>query len=358
MNSAHSKYPIGNDPWIQETVNAINCLAGSNHTVICSTDPVPWNLSTYIAGASGLSIKLIVRCPENEGGKKIFNDLLDDYNLDISKTKPHFMQQLYGKKHPEKAIWQIRDRVALELADIIYPVSIRPEGRLDKLLSCDNIESKIYNDFRIEWLRGGCRPVYSFKNRIITPLNGEWLIHWTCASPGPWPGEKTWQFYRDLLAEPARYVRSAGATLARIVNERRIRGSSWKVHGDKPVVAFTALSIAEALPLMKWRKRFVRYTFEPYGIAVKKSALIELGTREVRYDITSSSGTISDRLFLHAPGEITDWSLEKEWRVPDDVDLNRIDKHDMIAIVPENRDKELMLEKIQQDIPVHVIFRD
>ncbi|MBN1293589.1 MAG: hypothetical protein JXB48_17245 [Candidatus Latescibacteria bacterium] len=356
LNSAHSKYPIGSDPWVQATVYAIKKFAEKNNTVVCSTEPSPWSLTTYLAGTLGLNIELIVRHSENGEGKKAFNDILENYNFDCSRTQPHFIQQLSGKKLTEKATWQIRDRVALELADVIYPISVRPGGRLDKLLQDNKIEPKVNNDFRIEWSRGGDRPSYRFKNRIINSLHGDWLIHWTCASPGPWPGEKSWQFYRDLLTNPDTYVRSAGATLARIVNEECVRGSSWKISGDDPAVAFTAQSIAEALPLMRWRKRFVRYTFEPYGIAVKKSALIDFGAREVSYEQIELSDNKPDKLFIHAPGEITDWSLEKEWRVPGDLPFDKINKHDMIVIVPEKRDRNIYFQRVKQDIPVHVIF--
>ena len=150
-------------------------------------------------------------------------------------------------------------------------------------------------------------------------------------------------------------------------------------------VAFTALSIGEALGLMRWRQRYVRYTFEPFGLAIRRSALIELGAKQVSYskiqvgaihELPLLQGTGSkkktsisdkDRIFIHAAGEKTDWTREKEWRIRGDLSLDTIDSRDMLALVPDEKTGEVfryslqkiardITPKIVRDIAVHVIF--
>ena len=358
LNSAHGKYPVGKEPWIQATVKLVDMLARKNVTLLCSTEPSPWDLATYLAGRHRMNVELIVKAGNNDAGEAEFCRILDHCDLDSMRTTPLYLEKTYRLSSYQKKIWQARDRFAVEKAHVIYPVSIRPGGRLDHIMSSEQANDKVRNDFRIHWSKSGNRPDYEFKGRTVNPLpSGNWLVHWTRASQGPWPGEKARQFYRDLLDNPAVYVRNAEATLARILGEQHIRGSSWKIPGDERAIAFTALSIEDALPLMRWRKRFVRYTFEPYGIAVRRSALIDCGARAVCYNREETDDSKYDRLFVHAPGEITDWTREKEWRIRGDLSLEKIDKRDLIALVPDYKTKREIHEKAHRDISVHVIFQ-
>jgi len=357
LNSAHSKYPSGRDRWIQATVKLVDMLARDKVSLICSTDPTTWNLVTYLAGKHGVNVVLIVKADNNETGRTEFSRILSEYNLDTSRTQPLFIEETTGNYIQPKELWRIRDRIAVSTADVIYPVSIRPGGRLDQLINYEEVKSKVRNEFRIIRKIDGYKPDYVLEGRIINPLpGGDWLVHWTRASQGPWPGETASQFYSDLLENPAVYVRSAMATLAHILGEQLVRGSSWKMSHGERAAAFTSLSIEDAVPLMRWRKRYVRYTFEPYGLAVRRSALTGCGARQVTYEQNTNGNAEADRLYTHAPGKITDWTQEKEWRVPGNLLLETIDRHDLIALVPDLNAKNELLKKNIRDIHIHVIF--
>lgn len=359
LNSAHTKYPLGSDVWIQASVRAVDTLAQSDVTVLCSTDPMPWSLVTYCAGRSGMNIELIVKAPGNLTGEAEFNTIVGEYDLDRTRTDPLFLDTHSEKNIRLKKSWQVRDRLAVETAQTIYPVSIRAGGRLATLIGSAPVKTKVRDDFAISWSQGGYLPRYTFEGRRVNPLpSGNWIIHWSRASQGPWPGEKAWQFYHDLLEYPDRYVRSAEATLARIIDEKLIRGSSWKLPEGERAVAFTALSLDAALPLMRWRKRFVRNTFEPFGIAVRSATLIDYGARPVQYREGETGGSHGNRLFSHVHGIRTDWSCEQEWRVRGDFPLAGIDNRDLIALVPDKIAKEALLKRIQPDIHVHAILGD
>ena len=64
--------------------------------------------------------------------------LLKEFYLDEKRVIPLFL----GKADTmhSKELWQIRDRLALEVADVAYPVSIRLGGRLENMLSEENFK--------------------------------------------------------------------------------------------------------------------------------------------------------------------------------------------------------------------------
>ncbi len=359
LNSAHGKYPIGSEPWIQKTVRAVKTLSEQQVTILCSTDPVMWNLVTMLAGKSGMEIILTVKTEDDSEGQNEFKRILEDYALDENHTSPLYLGENPGNQ--PKKLWIPRDIFALKTADIVYPVSIRPGGRLDSLLSGGGYSAEMRNDFRIPWSherQKSGQAVYDFSGCAVNPFpDGEWLVHWTRASQGPWPGEKARGFYRDLLKNPDTYVRSAGETVVKIISEKMIRGTSWNIPGGTRAVSLTSLPPEDAVSLMRWRKRFVRYSFEPYGIAIKRNILVRMGAQEVHYGKPHADFP-RDKIFLQSPGEKGDWIKEKEWRIRGDLRLDSFDMDDYFVIVPD----ETAAEKIRNRIPggtvrFHVLFK-
>ncbi len=359
LNSAHSKYPIGTDPWIQATKKAVNSLAGQPVKMLSSTEPVMWDIVTVLAGKNGMEIILIVNARNDREGQKEFKRLIREFALDKNRTSPLYLGE--SAVNQPKKLWIIRDNLALKTADVVYPVSIRPGGKLDNLLLNSNINAEVRNDFRIDWLKKKeteKRLVYDFSDLMVNPFpEGEWLVHWTRSSQGSWPGEKAWEYYRDLFENPHTYVRSARETLIKILTERLIRGSSWKLPGGVKAVSLTSLAPDEAVPLMRWRKRFVMYSFEPYGVAIKRDILVLMGARKVQYE-KPYAGSSSDKLFVQSPGEKGNWTKEKEWRIRGDLRLNTIDRKDYFAIVPDESDSVNIKKRIKgKDVYFHVLFK-
>ena len=359
LNSAHSKYPVGSDSWIQATVKAVNSLSGQPVKMLCSTEPDMWDIVTCLSANKGIEIILIVNACDDRAGHAEFKRLINEYALDIQLTSPLYLGERPGNQ-PKKT-WKLRDRLALKTADVVYPVSIRPGGKLDKLISEAGYCKKVRNDFMIPWARentvnrGG---LYDFSECLINPFpEGRWIVHWTRSSQGPWPGERAWEFYRDLVNHPDRYVRSARETLTRILTEQLIRGSSWKLPGGQRAVALTSLPPEESVSLMRWRKRFVRYSFEPYGIAIKQDILVQMGAREVRYE-KKANASPQNNLFVQSPGKKADWTREKEWRIRGDNNLDKIDREDFFAIVPYEEDVEYVRKRAwDKEVRFHVLLK-
>jgi len=359
LNSAHGKYPAGSEGWIQALAHAIRETASEGTTFICSTEPIPWDLAAYLAGQSCARTEIIIKSPETSRSRAEFTRLLEDFGMDERRTKPVYLKEHPASLSHPKDCWQSRDRVALALADIVYPVSIRPGGRLDHMLEEPSFRGKVRDDFRIAWSETRLNTRYFLTGRTWNPLPpGDWLTHWTRARPGKWPGERSYDFFRDMLGQPETYVRSAEETLLRIVREGRIRGSSWKTPGGSPLVAFTALSLGDAQALMRWRKRFVRYSFEPYGVAIRKEALIRLGASAVAYDHVKNEAGSSVRVFTHAPGKDDHWAAEREWRLQGDLLLNDIPTDSVCLITPDDLCAEKLEKCTEGRYPVHALFRN
>ncbi len=335
-------------------VSALESLAGKNVRLIASAGLPTWELAAYLGGKSGLGLELIVPGRQDNRGREYFAKILRGLGLDPQNTRPVFT----GSRSTGD-FYAVRDRMALELAEVVYPVSIRPGGRLDTLLAEFLTKGKqVRQDFRIKFSRAPWTPSYSFPMDKLNPklrlFESGWLTHWTHTWPGAWPGEEPREFYRDLLADPANYVRDARATLARIISEGLLRGSSWKMPSGESAISFTALTPAEAIELMRWRKRYARYSLEPYGLAFRQESLERAGTRPVRYlrnRDTVPSG--EERLFTQSAGRKGNWTVEKEWRLRGNLKLEEFAKEELVLVTADLEDSVVFQEKF--DPPWEVI---
>ena len=359
LNSAHGKYPVGAEGWIQATRQAIRELAAEETAFICSTDPAAWNLTLWLAGQTRAWIGCIVKTGDNDEGRREYSRLTEGFHLDPRRVRPVFLDTgPFNRPGHPKDTWQIRDRLAVQIADAVYPVSIRPGGRLDHLLGETGFRDKIRNDFRISWSPNGFIPRYTLTGRPWRRLPpGNWLVHWTRACPGAWPGEDPGDFFRDVLDHPGTYVRSAGATLRRIVLEGSIRGAARHMPANTPAVAFTALSPGDAFALMRWRKRYVQYTFEPWGIAIRAEELVRRGAREITYTGGKPDGPLVEPLFSHAGGRNGRWADEREWRLPGTLALDEVPPDAVRLIVPGEPDADDLGAAAAARFPLHVLFR-
>jgi len=106
-------------------------------------------------------------------------------------------------------------------------------------------------------------------------------------------------------------------TLARILGEMRIRGGARLVRGSEPVVSWTARPASGAGAYPKMEPGPCRWTFEPYGIAVRRSVLRAFGLNP----LCTGGRAFSMRCGLRAIPVPTQrasagtWKHEREWRL-------------------------------------------
>jgi hypothetical protein len=174
---------------------------------------------------------------------------------------------------------------------------------------------------------------------IHNPLQNpnDWLLHWTRAAAGPWPGETSEDFLDALILRTETADHSAVTTLLRILSEGILRASSEGIRGSFPVVAFTGVPLHEFRKRRVFRKHRHRFDFEPWGIAIRKNSLMSRGVRPVIYgdDEVWSSLNHEDRPYFQkaTAGGATNNSEELEWRATGDVDLSQFLPADVCVFV-------------------------
>ena len=173
---------------------------------------------------------------------------------------------------------------------------------------------------------------------------GQWLVHCTRISQGPWPGQSDRQHRDGLLLGDTTLASIAKRTpldsLQRIVRMRRLVGSAIASDRAWPVVCFSEESLRQLLSRRSYRPHLHRWDYEPYGVAIRKSAAIAAGAQPVIYGSAEQRKTIAeiDRYRFQSAGKTYDWTREREWRFAGDVDLDRFDRRDVRVFVADQTD--------------------
>ncbi|MCC9604155.1 hypothetical protein LOC67_26680 [Stieleria sp. JC731] len=184
--------------------------------------------------------------------------------------------------------------------------------------------------------------------RWCTEDDGQWLVHCTRSCVGPWPGESVSQYQDWMLLNDSHqtnhYRGSCLGTLQRILKMQRLVGSALTSHQAFPVVCFSACPLAGLLSQRCYRPHLHRWDYEPYGIAIRKSAAVDLGCKPVIYGGASVRDDLpGEQLFrFQAQGKTYDWTSEYEWRFSGDVDLTQFDHDDIRVFVSNQSDKDAL----------------
>jgi len=348
LNSSQSKTPCAADSWVARTSEAVREIVGGEYVLITSTGIVTWELLVHLAAAnSGRQIILCpvtVECQENE----LFNNTVADFALDADKCAMLFVGSARKGRSPKKN-WPGRDAQAVAMAQKIFPISIRPGGRLDTLLKANADSGKIDDSFHIDYAPPTYGPAHYDISRIKLEVeNWDFITHWTRTRHGPWPGEPRAAFYSRLLASENRYPNSALDTLINIISERKIRASSDKIRDSFPAIGFSECHPNDILKILRWCPRRVNWNFEPYGVAISRSVAEKMGAKPVIYGTGEDYRKFSESakpFFQSRGGEAVDWSGEREWRHIGDIDLNQI-RDDQIMFFVWRRSEAEYLRKM------------
>jgi hypothetical protein len=235
------------------------------------------------------------------------------------------------------------------MAQKIFPISIRPGGRLDTLLKANADSGKVDDRFHIDYAPPTYGPTHYDISRIKLEVeNWDFITHWTRTRHGPWPGEPRAAFYSRLLASENRYPNSALDTLINIISERKIRASSDKIRDSFPAIGFSECHPNDILKILRWCPRRVNWNFEPYGVAISRSVAEKMGAKPVIYGTGEDYRKFSESakpFFQSRGGEAVDWSGEREWRHIGDIDLNQI-RDDQIMFFVWRRSEAEYLRKM------------
>ena len=350
LNSSQSKTPCGNDCWIQNTSLAVKELVNSGHVIITSLGLPTWELVVHLVQDGDGRQVIISPIFDDTEGADIFQRTVDDFELDPSKVAMVFVKPDTKARSP-KDNWPKRDEAALNLSQSIFPISIRQNGRLHKLLANTADTKKIDDKFRIEYQKPIVKPPqYDIRQARSEFPDWDFITHWTRTHYGPWPGEKNAGLYRRLINSGDEYPNNAFNTLLNIAKEKKIRASSNKIRDGRPVIGFSDASPSNILKIMRWCPKQVNWNFEPYGVAINRKSAEKLGIRPAIYGNDETYRHLSEfdkPYFQNRGGVEVDWSLEKEWRYAGDLILGKLTENEMAYIVWK-QDEAARLNTISQ----------
>ena len=230
-----------------------------------------------------------------------------------------------------------RDDAIIAHADILAPVSLRPQGRLEARLKSAAAGTRVVERFRIPYERReeplSYRPDKIRTNPALASLGDRYLFHWTRAVNHCWPDESSLTYYASILTS-TEYPRRAVDTLLHILMQGRIIASARHMPIGASVVSFSGLPPAAALPLMRWRARYGEMSFEPYGIGIDRRCAESAGIVPVEYFDRAGVEMPPDdeRWRRQSSGVRTDWRLEQEYRHRGDLCLSSVPPEALVAV--------------------------
>ena len=171
----------------------------------------------------------------------------------------------------------------------------------------------------------------------------EWLCHWTRPFRSAWPDQSPDEFLDELILGCQSADRSAVAALLRILQQRKLIASVARKN-ELATVSMTAVALADFRTRRTFRAHRRRYDFEPYGVAIRKSVMVQLGAEPVHYlesDAEVSSASVFQQPRFDRTGKI-DWSHEKEWRLKGDLELSKISERDFCVFVSNETERDKM----------------
>lgn len=187
-----------------------------------------------------------------------------------------------------------------------------------------------------------------------------YLYHYTRSCPGPWPGQSYRHYLENLLDAEPLAEHTALAALVRILVEGQLRAGSSIVRGNQGVVSWTSRPPRELDVIRRWNRALIRWTVEPYGLAVKRSVLRRMGARPAIYAASAVYDKLPERerfrFQRHEPPRCS-WKSEREWRLPADLKLSDLLPDDAFVFVPTAVDTEILLGCAPALLPFVVLER-
>ncbi|MEP0829547.1 MAG: hypothetical protein HRF51_13610 [bacterium] len=353
INSRQALRPDGDDLWIARSREAVTDAVGRNHTIVASVGMNAWEIPLYFASRAGARLELVVPVIRDDEVDDVRNYYCRQFQLKPAQVHFHFLTVPRG--NTQKSTFQKeRDLAVIKMADIVYPVSIRPGGNLEKLIEERRWSGgTIVPDFQAKYDRRSseCKVIIDLArlNPHLNRLLENNLIHWTRGTSAPWPDETSYQFYEDIIQTRNRYPRSALDTLRKILCQRKIIASCRHLRRGLRAVSFTGAPPLKAIELMRWRARYQEMSFEPYGIAVEKKAALDIGIRRVLYGDVAMFRNLesADRDYFQNAGKEGYWLPEEEYRYIGDFDLARLPEEKVTAVVWKKADIPEIGEKFK-----------
>lgn len=374
FNSRKGKHTCRRDSWVEALRQAFDQNADQMVGWVSSFGTPVYDLTTCWAHGQRKPLVLVAipsrTRPAFPEALSYFGDLKPSWILCCLPGRPACSPARYVV---------CRDRLVAAVAEQFFVLAVRREGNLFRVLSdelkthskptwvfCSAQESpetegnrallRTFSHCARVWLEKVSSPTHGHR---FEPLHDAphdllfeetaFLYHYTRSCPGPWPGQSRCAWAEDLLKNRPWADHTALDTLWRILFERRLRASGRLIRHGLPVVSWTRVPPLNLSRLTRWNPALIRWTFEPYGVAVQKDVLKRLGAKPVIYASDTDFAKIAPkdrfRFQLHRPGQVS-WKAEKEWRLPRDLLLETLDPDAWWAFVPTAEEARQLEENL------------
>ena len=340
--------PSLSDGWVRMLSEAVKFVKRENLTLVSSVGSNNWEIITACAALNKVPLRLVLPARESSSFEALKSKASRHFCLTDSRVKFDKINDEISSDSTSGQLANIRDESIVEQADILIPVSIRPNGNMSLLLSKSSAEGKsIVREFETEYEKKEIRLAYqidvSTLSNEIKSLEDSYLIHWTRATNAPWPDENKLEFYKMIL-NSGDYRRTAYDTMCNILRGKSIIASSRNMPSNVKTVCFSGLIPKEAIRLMKWRARYCQMSFEPFGIGIERNCAIAHGVKKVRYYDLSHAKQIDgqDSWLWQSTGKKTDWRNEKEFRHKGNFDFAKIPEEKRIIFCHYKRQASLI----------------
>lgn len=390
FNSRKSKLVNFRDEWLTALRSWLYSSTLHSFGMATSLGTLTYDLVTAHAQASGTPFLLVSTAPFGGNEKCLEASLLRDGAQPLTRLTC----QSEALQCSKACRMVCRDRLLAFLADIHWVLEVRDKGNLHHILETQHRQQprqlairlprkatrknqanfKLLNDFPsakavanpVEATRQSDGVLTSFHRdqprttvwELARVNRLDYLYHYTRSCPGPWPGQSYRQYLLAILQNEPLCEHSALHTLIRILREGRIRASKKLVRGEQPVISWSAVPPEEINGLRHWNPALIRWTFDPYGIAIRRKLLRKSGAKPVVYGNEKVYAKLKNadryRFQRHEPPDCS-WKHEREWRLADDFCLDHIAPTEGFIFLPESAVGELSAHDVQLQLPVAVL---
>jgi predicted Rossmann fold nucleotide-binding protein DprA/Smf involved in DNA uptake len=353
MSSRRSRNITPHDGWLQVTKSLVSYAVDNGFTIVSSYGTSAYSLVSCLSKG----FPTIVVCPgvlpfmmPSEQRAQFLLDYGDLFHFERTLFLSSFAP---GLPPPASQRLVERDRMVAALSSTILAVDVRPKGNIETILhgaALRKVPIKVFplppKDIEAPGTSSPPRRVRSTHSEEREHFGeSAFLFHYTRSCPGPWPGQSHAHYWRSLVDGSKDAGHTAMDTLARILTEGLIRGHKRLTRGSAAVVCFSECSPSRIERLITWRKGLIRWSFEPYAVAVRRDALLKLGAVKVTYggeEVYKSLPDDQKNFFQIEKTSDREWSSEREWRIRGDLDLGAISTQDIVIIVADEEEVAVM----------------
>lgn len=333
--SRTERRPTPSTGWVRAIVDAVGESVQKGEVVVTGVGRTPFDVALAACRVrNGSAIVVLEASSERKHWIEYARGMIPDDTLYVSPSVTNSL----GGADSLKGV-PVRDQLLGVMAESAWRINVRGHGNMSAVAEW-MIETgrEVRDQFAVR-IQTAKPSIALPALKVAADAYGEdwtYLTHYTREPDGAWPHESPAEYASWLAFGSLDDRRGPAEALSRILEARTILGSGRLMPGRRPMVSFTERPPWEMAALTKWRPGLRRWSFRPYGLAIRRDLLEGLGARPVSYlpELELKALSCEQRVYAqkHEP-PATDWSGEAEWRLPGDLELECVPAEAMLALV-------------------------